>query len=103
MLVDVEALARYELVVPRQLAGVDVHRQHRIGVEERLAVGFSTALAMPRFGLRRAPERQMKAGVISTCNPRIPTASAAFLRRETCPRVAARFTRIGRRVKPPDS
>ena len=58
---------------------------------------------MPGFGLRRAPERQMKTGVIRTGNPRIPAAAAALLGRQTFPRVAPGLTRIGRRVEPPDS
>src|ERR1700730_18151120 len=103
MLVDVEALTGYELVVPRQLAGAGIERQHGIGVEERRTLLFSPALAMPGLRLGRAPVGQVKDRVVGARDPGIAAAGAPLLGGDTLPGVASGLTRIRGRVEPPGS
>src|SRR5262245_65922101 len=94
MFVDVETLTGNELVIPRQLAGIGIERQHRIGVEERHSVFLATALAVPGLRLGRAPVGHVKNGIVGAGDPGIAAAAAPFFRRESFPGLAPWLTRL---------
>ena len=96
--VEVVRLARHELVVPRQLAGLGIQRQHAVRVE-RVAVG-GPRYPRPRLGLRGRPVGEVGLGVEGARYPGVR--AGPIHQRQVAPGVAARLARLGDRRRAPD-
>ncbi len=95
--IHVLRLARQELVIPIDLAGIGIERQRAVGVE-RVAVGAAHG-ARPGLGLRRRPIDQIGGGIVASRNPRV--AAGAECQRQVAPGVAAGLTRPRDRGRAP--
>src|SRR6516162_4910851 len=87
------------MVIPGELAAIDIERYGRVGIE-RLAVSGLAAGAHPRLRLRNTPVGQIEIGIKAACDPGVAAGSKKA--RQLAPSVAAGLAFLGDGVKLPE-
>ena len=96
--IEVPGIVRRVLEVPRQLAGLDVHRHNRVGVQ---VVAGTRLRIVNRNRVARAPDGELGRRIVGAC---LPEAAAAGFPRvvRVLPGFAARITRLRHDVPAPE-
>jgi hypothetical protein len=67
-MIEIPVIARQELVIPNDLAGIRIQRQRRIGIEDGAVAGAAHDLAM-RDRPAGAPVDQIQGGIVAARAP----------------------------------